>query len=131
VLTQKVAIEALQADILDLSLLGDDWNGYGSPRPSPTAISAAWRVVRRFRSLSVIPEKVSASADGGVALIFVGVDKRRAAIESFGTDEDYVLLYDTEGNSRTLQWPLGDEAQNKVLSELESHLRGLQVAPLG
>jgi hypothetical protein len=130
-LTQNLAIEALQAGITDLSLLQDNWNGYGSPRPSTAAINAARSIVRRFQSLTVVPEKVMGSADGGVALVFVGFDRRRAVIESFGTHDDYVLLYDTEGYSHFVQWPEADAAKDEVLSELQSYLRGSQVAPLG
>jgi hypothetical protein len=130
VISQNVAIDALQAEISDMLLLQDDWNGYGAPRPTEAAISAARSIVRKFRSLLVIPEKVSASADGGVALIFVGAGSHRAVIESFGTADDYVLLYDTKGNSHILPWPDAYEAQNNVLGELQTFLRDPHVAAL-
>jgi len=130
-LTHNETIENLRAAISNLSILEDNWNGYGSPRPSMEAIRSAESIVFRFMSLNVLPEKVTASADGGVALILVGVENHRAVIECFGTTEDYVLLYDTAGNSRSLQWPQNDEAKDKVLGELQSYLRGHQVAPLG
>jgi len=129
VLRQNDKIETLQANILELSLWQNNWNGYGSPRPSIVAIAAARAIVNRFQTFTVLPEKATASADGGVALIFVGQDKQRAVIESFGTEDDYILLYDTEGSSRTLPWPQEEEAQNEVLTELQSYLRGIQVAP--
>jgi hypothetical protein len=125
ILTQNDDIQALQEAIGKLSLLPENWNGYGSPRPSLAAIREARVIVERFRNAGFRPEKVTASADGGVGLIFVGREKRRAVIESFGTEDDYVLFYDTDGNSRTSPWPNEETAQYGLLSELQTHLRGL------
>jgi hypothetical protein len=108
-----------------LSLLPENWNGYGSQRPSLEAIKEANVIVERFRAVDFRPEKVMASADGGVGLIFVGQEKRRAVIESFGSEDDYVLFYDTDGNSRTSLWPREEAAQSDLLNELQTYLRGL------
>jgi hypothetical protein len=89
------------------------------------AIREANVIVERFRTVPFAPEKATASADGGVALVLVGYEKRRAVIESFGTEDDYVLFYDTDGNSRTSLWPKEEAAQSDLLNELQTHLRGL------
>jgi hypothetical protein len=125
VLMQNDLIQDLQEAIGQLSLLPENWNGYGSPRPSWAAIREARVIVERFRTVAFGPEKVTASADGGVGLIFVGHEKRRAVIESFGTEDDYVLFYDTDGNSRTSLWPKEEAAQSDLLNELQTYLRGL------
>jgi hypothetical protein len=125
VLTQNDLIQHLQEAIGRLSLLPENWNGYGSPRPSLAAIREATVIVDRFRAFAFRPEKVTASADGGVGLVFVGDQKRRAVIESFGTEDDYVLFYDTDGNSRTCLWPKEEAAQSNILNELQTYLRGL------
>ncbi len=125
VLTQNDLIQDLREAIGQLSLLPDNWNGYGSPRPSLAAIREANVIVERFRTFPFVPEKATASADGGVALVLVGYEKRRAVIESFGTEDDYVLFYDTDGNSRTSLWPKEEAAQSDLLNELQTHLRGL------
>jgi hypothetical protein len=125
VLTQNDLINDLQEAVGRLSLLQDNWNGYRSPRPSFAAIRQAAAIVQRFRDLAFRPEKATASADGGVALVFVGCEKRRAVIESFGTEDDYVLFYDTDGNSRTSPWPKEEAAQSDLLKELQTYLRGL------
>ncbi len=125
VLTQNDLIQHLQEAIGRLSLLPENWNGYGSPRPSLAAIREATVIVDRFRAFAFRPEKVTASADGGVGLVFVGHQKRRAVIESFGTEDDYVLFYDTDGNSRTSPWPTEEAAQRNILIELQTYLRGL------
>ncbi len=125
VLTQDDLIKHLQEAIGRLSLLSENWNGYRSPRPSLAAIREAIAIVERFRALAFRPEKVTASADGGVALVFVGYEKRRAVIESFGTEDDYVLFYDTDGGSRTSLWPKEEAAQSDLLNELQTYLRGL------
>ncbi|ADW70349.1 hypothetical protein [Granulicella tundricola] len=131
VLKQKIDVSHLQVDIANMAKLTNDWNGYDSPRPTTASLRAAMSVLDRFASLTIIPEKVTASADGGVALIFVGVEKQRAVIEVFGTEQDYVLLYDTDGNSFDIAWPIEVDSQNAVLSKLQSYLRGSQVAPVG
>lgn len=125
VLTQNDLIQHLQEAISRLSLLPENWNGYGSPRPSLAAIREATAIVERFRAFAFRPEKVTASADGGVGLVFVGHEKRRAVIESFGTEDDYVLFYDTDGNSRTSLWPKEETAQSDLLNGLQTYLRGL------
>ncbi len=125
VLTQNDIIHNLQEAIGELSLLSENWNGYGSQRPSLAAIREAKAIVERFREFAFRPEKVTASADGGVGLVFVGHEKRRAVIESFGTEDDYVLFYDTDGNSRTSLWPKKEAAQSDLLNELQTYLRGL------
>lgn len=124
VLTQNDLIQHLQEDIGRLSLLPENWNGYGSPRPTLAAIREATTIVKRFRAFAFRPEKVTPSADGGVGLVFVGHEKRRAVIESFGTADDYVLFYDTDGNSRTLLWPKDAAMQSDLLIELQAYLRG-------
>jgi hypothetical protein len=125
ILTQNDLIQGLLEAISELSLLPENWNGYGSPRPSLAAIRKAKIIVERFRATAFQPEKVTASADGGVGFIFVGREKRRAVIESFGTEEDYVLFYDTDGNSHTSLWPKEEAAQCNLLNELQTYLRGL------
>ncbi len=125
VLTQNDLIQHLQKEIGRLSMLPANWNGYSSPRPSLAAIREATAIVQRFRAFTFRPEKVTASADGGVSLVFVGHEKRRAVMESFGTEDDYVLFYDTDGNSRTSLWPKQEAAQGDLLNELQTYLRGL------
>ena len=125
VLTQNELIQHLKDTIDQLSLLPENWNGYGSPRPSSTAIREAKAIIESFRSFSFRPEKATASADGGVGLVFVGHGKRRAVIESFGTEDDYLLFYDTDGKSRTSLWPKEEAAQSDLLNELQTYLRGL------
>ena len=125
VLKQNDLIHDLHEAIGQLSLLPNNWNGYGSPRPSLAAIREATIIVERFRTSAFRPEKVTASADGGVGIVFVGHEKRRAVIESFGTEDDYVLFYDTDGNSRTSLWPKEEATKSDLLNELQTYLRGL------
>ena len=51
-------------------VLKDNWNGYGSPAPSPTARENARRVLENLAENSPDPSRISPSAEGGIAITF-------------------------------------------------------------
>ena len=111
-----------------LSSVSDDWNGYGSPAPSPQAVGVARTILTTLWTERLLPKRVLPSADGGVALVFSSVTENRAVIEVLNSNEAFVLLYDRSGNSRTLDWPQSRQLQHESLQSLKDHLKGVRLA---
>jgi hypothetical protein len=107
--------------------VGENWNSYGAPSPAENAIRNSKRVLSSLAGSGIAPDSVNASAEGGVAIIFSGFGRNRAIIESLNNDEQYVLLYDLDGRSRTIDWPT-EGSDQLVTKVLENHLRGALLA---
>lgn len=106
-----------------------EWDYTEYPAPNETAVLGAQDLLRAMRFETLLPEAVMPSADGGVAFVYVGVGKNRAVIESMNSGERYMLLYETDGDSRTIDWPAADyTTQRQVLSQFTSYLRGCSLA---
>jgi hypothetical protein len=100
------------------------WNSYGSPIPNEVAIHNARSVLNALSTKLMFPERTVPSAEGGVAFTFVSPTRSRAVIESLNDGECYVLLYDLDGNSRTIEWPINDIEQGiNLVEKMNSHLR--------
>jgi hypothetical protein len=125
--TKRVYLYAWIESIDSLLSVPNNWNSYGAPPPSETAIAATKKVLTSLSGWAIVPENVRASAEGGTAIIFSGIGKNRAIIESLNNGEQYVLLYDIDGRSRTIEWPSG-ESERAVIEALEDHLRGSPLA---
>lgn len=108
--------------------LSDDWNSYGSPAPSAESIMFAHRVLDALRAAQIVPRKVLASAEGGVALVFTSTGDNRAMIEGLNDGDLSLLLYDRSGNSKTIEWNWNSESQADQLAALRKHLEGDRLA---
>jgi len=101
-----------------------NWNSYGSPPPTEVAVANAGAILQELQARSLEPENVHPSADGGVAFSFVSDTISRAAIECLNTGESYVLLYDLNGSSETLEWPPAAKRDQLAIIEcVSAHLR--------
>ena len=109
--------------------VGENWNSYGAPPPAENAVRNSKKVLGSLAGSGIVPDAVKASAEGGVAIVFSGVGRNRAIIESLNNDEQYALLYDLDGRSRTIDWPT-EGSDQLVLEMLESHLREEHCLPL-
>jgi hypothetical protein len=118
-----------QAKLLsELSSVPDDWNGYGSPAPSTAAIGIARTILNTLWTERLLPRRVLPSAEGGVALVFSSVTENRAVIETLNSKEAFILVYDRNGNSRTLDWPESTQARHESVLSLKDHLKGARLA---
>jgi len=127
-LTNAGTVNAWIASLPKLTEFPANWNGEGSPAPNSVAVDGASEFLRSIRFSSAMPEKVHPSAEGGVAIVFVGAGKNRAIVESLNNQERYLLLYDLDGGAVTIDWPSTIEAQRLVIAQLESHLQGTYLA---
>ncbi|HTX40264.1 MAG TPA: hypothetical protein VMD25_00450 [Acidobacteriaceae bacterium] len=123
-------LDSLNTLLNRLYLVPNDWNGYGSPAPSKDSIEISRKVLNSLWPESILPDKVLPSADGGVALIFRTDTDNRAVAETLNDHETYLLLYDRQGNSRTLTWREAASERQGVILQLREHLRGTPLAAL-
>jgi hypothetical protein len=121
-------MEDLYDSLRMLEFVPDDWNSYGSPRPSTKAIALAERMLDELRHEVFLPRRVLPSAEGGVALTFLSDTENRAVIESLNNDEAFVLLYDRRGNTETLHWSDSGPEQVQLLARMKAHLQGVGLA---
>lgn len=128
VLTMLSAIDQMFESLPKLQEVTANWNGHGSPAPSDLAVQTAQDILRSLRFSKALPEKAQASAEGGVALVYVGQETNRAVIEALNEEPPYVLLYNTNGSTLTIDWPSESEARSSVIKRLEAHLRGVPLA---
>jgi hypothetical protein len=127
-LTRSRIVEGLYDSLRMLEFVSNDWNSYGSPRPSTKAISVAGRMLNALRDEVFLPKRVLPSAEGGVALTFLSDTENRAVIESLNNNETFVLLYDRQGNSETLDWSDSGPEQIQLLARMKAHLQGARLA---
>ena len=123
-LIRRRQLEGWIAALPKLTQIPKDWNSYGAPPPSPESVSAAAAILTQINSLAMLPESIRASAEGGVAIVFTGVGRNRAIIEALNSGEEFVLIYDLEGNNKTIDWPIEVGMQKHVLENLRRHLEG-------
>jgi hypothetical protein len=91
-----------QLDVL--TGLAEGWDGYDAPAPSMQVIAEAREILRQMQGELVIPQWITASADGGVAFSFAASNDRRAQVEVLNNGEKFAHLYDLKGNSHTEEW---------------------------
>ena len=111
-------VKALDSDFAQLGdqlerlqAFKEGWDGYDAPAPSADALSTAREVLRGLQRELVRPQRVSASADGGVAFSFKASANRRAQIEILNNGERFAHLYDLQGNSYTYDWPMDSRSE--------------------
>ena len=88
-----------------LHSLNDGWNGYDAECPNDFSVTTAQQLVPLLLKHELNPIAIKASADGGIAILFIGAGIKRAFIEILNTREIYTVLYDLEGRNFTILWP--------------------------
>ena len=117
-LVSQNVFDALEHKIELLKDVPPNWNSYDSPSPSVESRERSKAVLRALRTKLLEPERVLASAEGGVAFTFVSNTSSRAAIEVLNNGEEYVFLYDLSGQARTIDWPKSfEDAANLVAND--------------
>lgn len=127
ILHQK-RVEQLRDALRELDLIEDGWDSYDAPRPSSLALTMAWQVFATLREEALLPDRILPSAEGGVAFIFSSLGDRRATIENLNNGEDFLLLYDTQGSTKTLEWNWRYGVPENEVRALREHLKGLRLA---
>lgn len=120
--------DAVNSWLNRLSLMHEDWNGYGSPAPSKPSVEISRGILNSLWVENLVPDRALPSAEGGVSLIFRTDNDNRAVIETLNDHSTDVLLYDRNGNSRALTWSHVDAQNREVIQQLELHLKGVALA---
>jgi hypothetical protein len=127
-LKSQNVFDILGGSIKSLGETPNNWNSYGSPAPSRAAVKNALPILKTLRAKLLRPERVLPSAEGGVSFIFVSDTISRAVIETLNDSASYALLYDLNGNSKTIDWPNSEQAQLDLVDQLAAHLRSNGIA---
>lgn len=93
----------------EIANLNDDWNGYGSLKPNPTAIEYARTIVELADALQIFPTQISPSAESGVAISFSKED-RYADLECLNSGK--ILAVKTGDDHVTKVWEVGCDSKS-------------------
>jgi hypothetical protein len=106
--------------LLQLESRKPDWNGLGSNPPTFDAIGRAISVLWALKSRWIQPDRVTASAEGGVAITFRR-DRKFASIESLNSGEIVVLTSDGTGNPGAREIEASDDALRRTAQDLREY----------
>ena len=102
----------LEKDLEHLETVGKGWDGYDADKPSQESIDGARSILRSLQEVLITPQKITPSAEGGVAFSFKAPKSKRAQIEILNNGERFAHLYDLNGSSQTLEWSKKDIEEN-------------------
>ena len=102
----------LEKDLECLGMVSKGWDGYDADKPSKDSIEGTRGLLRSLQRSLITPEKITPSAEGGVALSFKAPRNKRAQIEVLNNGERFAHLYDLDGNSQTFEWSKEDIEKN-------------------
>jgi len=85
------------------------WDSYEAEPPSETATDNARRVLEvLWGEDAEARTRLSPSVEGGVAIVFTGLEDRYADLECFNDGE--ILAITSEGSAEPSVWPVGADA---------------------
>jgi hypothetical protein len=104
-----------------LALLRANWDTYGSEAPSREALSAAAAIAKAFISFGLIPDAITPSAEGGVALCFLR-NQKYADIECFNSGEILAVRYSSHENPKAWTIQPSDVASGSTIQLFSKYL---------
>jgi len=118
---RKLAEVEIENRLLYLANLPSNWDSYGSDAPSSTAVHSAIAIASTFIRLGLIPDAVTPSPEGGIALCFVRND-RYADIECFNSGETLAVRYSVDEDPKAWAIKPGDAASESTVDFFSSYL---------
>jgi len=107
-----------------LGRLKEGWNSYSAPAPTPAAISNAKSLLTLAANAGMIPERIEASAMGGVGVTFTA-RSREVAVEFYNPGNAHALFSDNETEALdTAPVAPGVEGYRRLLDEVHRYLYG-------
>lgn len=104
-----------------LSNLKPGWDTYGGEVPSKNAVASAKNLAKTFISFGLIPDAVTPSAEGGVAICFVK-NQKYADIECFNSGETLGVRYSSQDNPKVWAVEPDDVASGETAKLLSEYL---------
>jgi hypothetical protein len=105
-LTSRAEVAKCHATLEALKTLPDDWDTYDAVHPSANAIETARSLLDSLDSCGLLPDRIAASADGGVALTITR-GQRYAVIEC--TNDGEVVAATSNGYGAVDSWEVPGE----------------------
>jgi hypothetical protein len=115
--TQIAQVEA-ERRLKQLTKLSADWDSYGSDPPSPTALALAGSITEAFINFGLIPDAITPSAEGGVAMCFIR-DGKYADVECFNSGEVLAVRYSSQDDPRAWTVPLNKVARDATIQDFD------------
>ena len=96
---RKVAEIELDHRLRQLASLRTNWDTYDAEPPSQRAITTAEQIAKAFIGFGLIPDAVTPSAEGGVAICFVR-NQKYADVECFNSGDILGVRYSSSEDPR-------------------------------
>jgi len=122
-LNVQLQLQQALSEVRALHTVADDWDSYGTPAPTYSAMASATSVINLLKSVLVIPARILPSSEGGVAISFSGPEGRRALIETLNDGDKYIVLFDTHSYCRTIMLSDDNEESTNTLVVMSHYLR--------
>ncbi len=111
-----------------LGKLKKGWNSYSAHPPTPAAIGNAKALLTLASDAGIIPERIEASAMGGVGVTFTA-GSREVAVEFYNAGNAHALFSDNETEALdTAPVTFGVEGYNRLLQQVRRYLYGHNAA---
>lgn len=110
-------VEILGPALARLYSLEDNWDSNGAPAPNDRALALAERVFSTIAAATLRPDRIVASAEGGVAFVFANGD-RVADIEALNSGELLASTVDY-GSDESRVWELTD-SNHEIVAATET-----------
>jgi hypothetical protein len=117
---------AYRARIGELAKLRDGWNGREAPAPSERAAKLARKTLDRAERMGFKPERIVASAEGGIAVYFMSPDLRRYAYAECYNGGAVIAAMSTRDRRDSDVWKAESTKAgiDEVLTRFRQHLGG-------
>ncbi len=100
---KKIAQLEIEATLQRLASLPANWDSSGSESPSPHAVSEALEIATAFVDFGLIPDVLTPSPEGGIAVCFIR-NRKYADIEFFNSGEVLAVRY--SANEEPQAWAI-------------------------
>jgi hypothetical protein len=97
------------------------WDGYGAPIPTDQAITSAFALAETLQEMRFLPDKVLASAEGGVAMCYWNIS-RYAQIEILNSGEHSVTMFDRDSPPRISELQLSRDSIRRIVRDIQAYL---------
>jgi|SRR5579859_1516480 len=104
---RKIAELELDTKLKCLTSLPTNWDSCGSDRPSREAISSAAGIAKAFIDFGLVPDAITPSPEGGIAICFMR-NQKYADIECLNSGEILAVRYSSNDDPKA--WALERDA---------------------
>lgn len=117
----KARFAELRRQLRTTLALKCNWDTYGAEPPNEVARALAGKILDALETDLLLPTRLMASAEGGIAISFVEEDKR-AEIEIYNTGEIAVATYHAHREPEAWESSDADSALKNAIIKIRVHL---------